>query len=97
MKRVIIVPAADVGHLLEVIYREESLVALAGDTTHGRSRAAYDSEEAFLQAVAQGIADRYTFETLADAAAFAETRLKKMMRSAKAIEARCAAIQGKRS
>ena len=60
MKRVIIVPAADVGHFhrLEVIYREESLAALAGDTTRGRSRAAYDSEEAFLQAVAQGIADR---------------------------------------
>ena len=57
-----------------------------------RSRAAYDSEEAFLRAVAQGIADRYTFETLADAAAFAETRLKEMIRSRKAIKARCAEL-----
>ena len=46
----------------------------------------------FSPGSAQGIDDRYAFETLADAAAFVKTRLKEMTRSAKAIEARCAEL-----
>src|ERR1700751_388989 len=73
MKRVVIVPFADVDRFpdLEVIARDGALVALVGNTAAGRTRDAYDSEEAFLSAVALGLADRHTFNSLAEAAAFA--------------------------
>ena len=60
MKRVVMVPVTDVDRFpdLEVIARDGALVALVGNSAPGRTRDAYDSEEAFLNAVALGLADR---------------------------------------
>lgn len=88
MKRVIVVPLSDVARFpdLEVIARHGSLAALVGDTARGRSRAAYDSEESFLDAVSRGFADRHTFHTLDEAAIFAQAELDYLAREAKRIE-----------
>src|ERR1700752_4805137 len=79
MKRVVIVPVSDVDRFpdLEVIAQDGALVALVGNSAAGRTRDAYDSEDAFLNAVALGLADRHTFNNLAEAAAFAVARLDK--------------------
>ena len=88
MKRVIVVPLSDVARFpdLEVIARHGSLAALVGDTAPGRSREAYDSEESFLDAVSRGFADRHTFNTLDEAAIFAQAKLDHLAREAKCIE-----------
>jgi len=88
VKRVIIVPILDV-HLFrgfEEVYRDQSLAALVGDTTSERSRKRYASEDLFLEAVARGDADRYTFQSLEEAAAFAKEKLETLGRLGKAIE-----------
>lgn len=88
MKRVIVVPLSDVARFadLEVIARHGSLAALVGDTAPGRSREAYDSEESFLDSVSRGFADRHTFNTLDEAAIFAQAKLDHLAREAKCIE-----------
>ena len=89
MKRVVIVPVSDVDRFpdLEVIARDGALVALVGNSTAGRTRDAYDSEDAFLNAVALGLADRHTFNNLAEATAFAVARLDNLAQAARRIEA----------
>jgi len=72
----------------EVICREDGIIALAADTSADRSRAAYESDEAFSDAVACGLADRYTFETLAEAADFADRKLKEWAKAGQKIEDR---------
>ncbi len=88
MKRVIIVPILDVHRFpgLEEVCRDQSLAALVGDTTSERSRERFPSEEMFLEAVARGDADRYTFESVEAAAAFAKDKLEILNRSGMAIE-----------
>jgi len=88
MKSVVIVPVTDVERFpdLEVIARDGALVALVGNSADGRSRDAYDSEEAFLSAVALGLADRHTFNTLAEATAFAVAKLDNLAQAARRIE-----------
>jgi hypothetical protein len=88
MKHLIIVPIVD-AHLfqgLEEVYRDHSLIALVGESAHERSRHGYASEELFLEAVARGDADGYTFQSLEEAAAFAKEKLERLNRLGKAIE-----------
>jgi hypothetical protein len=89
MKSVVIVPVTDVERFpnLEVIARDGALVALVGSSAAGRTRDAYDSEEAFLSAVALGLADRHTFNSLGEATAFAVARLDNLAQAARRIEA----------
>jgi hypothetical protein len=88
MKRVVIVPVSDVDRFpdLEIIARDGALVALVGNSAAGRTRDAHDSEEAFLSAVALGLADRHTFNTLAEATAFAIAKLDNLAQAARRIE-----------
>ena len=88
MKRVIIVPILDVHRFrgFEEVCRNQSLAALVGDTTSERSRERYASEDVFLEAVARGDADRYTFRNAEEAAAFAKKKLEILNRLGKAIE-----------
>jgi hypothetical protein len=88
VKRVIIVPILDVHRFrgFEEVYRDQSLAALVGDTTSERSRERYPSLDLFLEAVARGEADRYTFQTVEEAAAFAKEKLETLNRFGKAIE-----------
>lgn len=88
MKRVIIAPILDVHRFrgFEEVCRAQSLAALVGDTTSERSRERFSSEEMFLEAVARGDADRYTFESVEEAAAFAKDKLEILNRLGKAIE-----------
>ena len=88
MKRVVVLPVSEAAHFpdLEVIARDRNLAAFVGNTAPGRTREAYDSDESFLEAVAQGFADRYTFNTLDEAAAFAKRKLDELARTAQEIE-----------
>jgi hypothetical protein len=88
VKRVIIVPILDVHRFqgLEEVYRDQNLAALVGESTHERSRQGYASEDLFLEAVARGAADRYTFRSAEEAAAFATEKLGELNRLGKAIE-----------
>jgi hypothetical protein len=88
MKRVVVLPLSEAAQFpdLEVIAMDRSLAAFVGNTTHGRTREAYDSEDSFLEAVAQGFADRYTFSTLDEAATFAQRKLDELARAAQKIE-----------
>ncbi|HTZ89195.1 MAG TPA: hypothetical protein VMA71_02580 [Alloacidobacterium sp.] len=88
MKQLIIVPIVDV-HLfrgLEEVCRDHDLVALVGESEYERSRHGYASEELFLEAVARGDADRYTFQSLEEAATFAKEKLERLNQLGKAIE-----------
>ena len=87
MKRVIIVPILDVHRFrgFEEVCRDQSLAALVGDTTSERSRERYSSQDLFLQAVARGDADRYTFQSLEEAATFAKEKLERLNQLGKAI------------
>lgn len=97
MQRVIVVSIADAARFAgcEVIARIGNLAALAGPTTLGRTRSAYENDEAFLEAVARGFADRDTFATMEEAAAFAEAKLNELMLKARAIERAIAAREKK--
>jgi hypothetical protein len=88
MKRVVILPLSEALQFpdLQVIARVRNLAAFVGDTTVGRSREAYDSDETFFEAVARGYADRYTFNTLDEAATFAKRKLEDLARAARKIE-----------
>ena len=88
MKRVIIVPIPDVHRFrgFEEVYRDQSLAALVGDTTSERSRERYSSQDLFLEAAARGDADRYTFQSLEEAAAFAKEKIEILNRLGMAIE-----------
>jgi hypothetical protein len=88
VKRVIIVPILDVHRFrgFEEVYRDQSLAALVGDTTSERSRERYSSQDVFLEAVARGDADRYTFRSAEEAVAFAKEKLETLNRLGKAIE-----------
>jgi hypothetical protein len=88
MKRVVIVPVTDVERFpdLEIVARDGSLTALVGNSTAARTRAAFDSEDAFLNAVALGLADRHTFNSLAEATAFAVAKLDSLAETARRIE-----------
>ena len=88
MKRVVVLPLSEASQFpdLEVIARDRNLAAFVGNTAPGRTREAYDSDESFLEAVAQGFADRYTFNTLDEAAAFAKRKLEDLARTAQKIE-----------
>ena len=88
MKRVIIVPIPDVHRFrgFEEVYRDQSLAALVGDTTSERSRERYSSQDLFLEAVARGDADRYTFQSLEEAVTFAKEKLETLNRLGMAIE-----------
>jgi hypothetical protein len=79
---------------LEVVARDGALVALVGNSAAGRTRDAHDSEEAFLSAVALGLADRHTFITLAEATAFAVAKLDNLAQDARRIEAAISAAGG---
>ena len=88
MKRVIIVPILDVHRFrgFEEVCRDQSLAALVGDTTSERSRERYSSQDSFLEAVARGDADRYTFQSREEAATFAKEKLERLNQLGKAIE-----------
>jgi len=88
MKRVVVLPLLEAArfHDLEIIARGRHLAAFVGNTDLGRARAAYDSEEVFLEAVARGFADRFTFNTLEEAATFAKQKLEDLARAAQKIE-----------
>jgi len=88
VKRVIIVPILDVHRFrgFEEVCRDQSLAALVGDTTSERSRERYSSQDLFLEAVARGNADRYTFQSREEAAAFAKEKLEILNQLGKAIE-----------
>jgi hypothetical protein len=88
MKRVIVLPLVDVARFpdLEVVALDRNLAALVGPTVPGRMREAYDSDDAFLEAVSYGFADRHTFQALDDAAAFASWKLEDLARQAKEVE-----------
>ena len=88
MKRVIIVPILDVHRFrgFEEVCRNQSLAALVGDTTRERSRERYSSQDLFLEAVARGDADRYTFQSREEAATFAKEKLERLNQLGKAIE-----------
>jgi hypothetical protein len=88
VKRVIIIPIVDVYRFggFEEVCRDQSLAALIGDTTGDRSRERYVSEDTFLEAVARGEADRYTFQSAEEAIAFAREKLKILSRLGKRIE-----------
>jgi hypothetical protein len=88
MKRVMVLPLSEAAQFpdLEVIARDRNLAAFVGNTAPGRTREAYDSDESFLEAVAQGFADRYTFNTLDEAATFAQRKLDDLARAARKIE-----------
>jgi hypothetical protein len=89
MKSVVIVPVTDVERFpdFELVARDGSLTALVGNSSVARTRAAFDSEDAFLNAVALGVADRHTFNSLAEATAFAVARLDALAQAARRIEA----------
>jgi hypothetical protein len=88
MKRVVVLPLSEAAQFpdLEVIARDRNLAAFVGNTAPGRAREAYDSDESFLEAVAQGFADRYTFNTLDEAATFAKQKLDDLARAAEKID-----------
>jgi hypothetical protein len=88
MKRVVVLPLSEAAQFrdLEVIARDRNLAAFVGNTAPGRAREAYDSDESFLEAVAQGLADRFTFNTLDEAATFARRKLDDLARAAQKIE-----------
>jgi hypothetical protein len=88
LKRVIVLPLSEAAQFpdLEVIARDRDLAVFVGNTTPGRTREAYESDESFLDAVAHGWADRYTFKTLDEAATFAKQRLEELVRAARKIE-----------
>lgn len=88
MKQLIIVPIVD-AHLfrgLKEVCRDHDLVALVGESVYERSRHGYVSEELFLEAVARGDADRYTFQSVEEAATFAKEKLERLNQLGKAIE-----------
>jgi hypothetical protein len=90
MKHLIIVPIGD-AHLfkgLKEVSRDCSLVAFVGESIPERSRHGFASEELFLEAVARGDADRYSFNTVEEAAAFARKKLEMLNRIGRAIEDR---------
>jgi len=99
MKRVVVLPLSEAAHFpdLEVIARDRNLAAFVGNTAPGRTREAYDSDESFLDAVARGVADRYTFHTLDEAATFAKRKLEDLARAAQKIEAALATGGAQRS
>lgn len=86
MVRVIIVPASDLSRFpgMGVLARGETIVALGGSTFKERTRSAFDDEDAFLEAVAHGNADLYTFSTIGDATVFASKKVKALADQAKA-------------
>ena len=88
MKRVVVLPLSEAAKFpdLEVIARDRNLAAFVENTALGRTRSAYDSNESFLGAVAQGFADRYTFNTLDEAAIFAKRKLDDLVRAAEKID-----------
>lgn len=88
MKRVIIIPIVDVYRFcgFEEVCRDQSLAVLVGDTTSERSRERYASEDSFLEAVARGKADRYTFQSIEEATTFAREKLGILNRLGKRME-----------
>lgn len=84
----IVVPVSDTWQFPDpaVIARTGNLAAPAGDTLEGRTRSAYDFDEAFLEAVSTGLADRFTFPDLEEATRFAERKLAAMCTEAVAYE-----------
>ena len=58
----------------------------AGYSAAARTRASFDSEAAFLNAVALGLADRHTFNSLAEATAFALAKLGSLAQAAQLVE-----------
>jgi len=88
MKRVVVLPLSEAAQFpdLEVIARDRNLAAFVGNTAPGRTRKAYDSDESFLEAVALGFADLYTFNTLDEAATFAKRKLEDLARTTQEIE-----------
>ncbi len=88
MKRVVVLPLSEATRIpqLEMIAWDHNLAAFVGDTTRGRTREAYESDESFFEAVARGFADRYTFYTLDEAATFAKRKLADLVRAAQEIE-----------
>jgi hypothetical protein len=88
MKRVVVLPLSEAARFpdLEVIALDRNLAAFVGSTAPGRTREAYDTDESFLEAVAHGYADRYTFDTVDEAAAFAKRKLEDLARTAQNIE-----------
>lgn len=77
VKRIIIVPASEVGHFhaMTVVVRSEAIAALLGESHELRSRAAFSSDEEFYDAVAAGRADLYTFDTFEGAVEFANAKM----------------------
>jgi hypothetical protein len=88
MKRVIIVPVSEIGRFagMTVLARSGSIAALLGDSFRERSRKAFDSEEEFLGAVAEGRADHNTFQTVAEASTFAARKILELNATARRIE-----------
>lgn len=89
---VVIAPAADAGKVpnmdLGVLARGESIVALGGSTIEERTRSAFADDDSFLNAVAHGNADKFTFPTLEEATAFAMKKIEKLTALEREIVAR---------
>ena len=90
MKRLVIVPVADIQYFqgFQEVCRDHSLAGLVGDTQSGRSREQFSSQEMFLEAVARGDADLYSFQSIEEATAFASKKLESLNRLGTAIENR---------
>jgi hypothetical protein len=88
MKRVVVLPLSEAAQFpdLEVIARDRNLAAFVGNTAPGVLAKPTIQMSLFLEAVAQGFADRYTFNTLDEAAAFAKQKLDDLARAARKIE-----------
>jgi hypothetical protein len=77
MKRVIIVPVTETRQFpeMEILARGGSIAALVGDTFEARTLCAFDSDDSFFYSVASGQADLYTFNSLEEAARFANGKI----------------------
>jgi hypothetical protein len=68
--------------------------ALVGDTFEARTRSAFDSEDSFLYSVAYGHADRYTFNTLQEAARFAKSKIEALTAIERSIDTNRTGVTG---
>lgn len=88
VKRIIIIPASEVGHFhsMTVVARGGAIAALLGESDKLRSRAAFDTDDEFYDAAAAGRADLYTFDTVEEATEFAGAKIESLNIKARQIE-----------
>jgi hypothetical protein len=93
MNQIIIAPVTETQrfHGMKILARGGSIAALVGDTFEARTRSAFDSEASFLYSVGYGQADLYTFNTLVEAARFANRKIEALMALERSIDTELAA------